>query len=140
MIKLVTTSIVLMVIYSQSLLASEISKHEKELELLVHQSPKLNYHKLIEYNERKLERIFDEKLKNMPPSSRNALLNAQKKWWQYYVAENEAAVFENNEGSGSYSTLMEKKLYFLQQRIYQLHKPFSEGWIDIPKIEMNSLD
>lgn len=111
---------------------------EEQLERLAQQFPKLNLPKLIAFNEAKLERVYQAKLKASNPDYpeyREALKKAQEAWQRFYEADLVVGAIDTRGGSGQAVDAMERHVYQLRLRIYQLSTPFGQGWIEIPKVD-----
>jgi uncharacterized protein YecT (DUF1311 family) len=107
---------------------------EAELEDLVQQSPKAHYPKLIEFNEQKLERVFQVQLAKADPELKVALEKSQKAWREFYDAERLVGAIKNRGGSGSYPSTAGRRLHLLHGRIEQLAIPYLQGWSRIQKV------
>lgn len=107
---------------------------EERLEKLVQVAPKIHLPELIAYNEAKLERIYQAKLAAADPAYREALKKAQEAWRKYYEADLVVGALDTQEGSGQTVFAMERHLYQLRLRIYQLSTDFLQGWVAIPKV------
>jgi len=114
--------------------AADQSTEEERIERLVRQSPKLELPKLIAFNEAKLERIYQAKLKASDPEYRAALQKAQEAWRKYYEADLDVGALDTRGGSGEAVFAMQRHVYQLRLRIYQLSTDFLEGWVEIPKV------
>jgi uncharacterized protein YecT (DUF1311 family) len=108
---------------------------EEQLERLVKQSPKRYLPDLIAFNKAKLERIYQAKLEASGPEYREALQKAQEAWKKFYEADRVVGALDTEGGSGQAIYTMERHVYQLRLRIYQLSTSFFEGWVDIPKVE-----
>ncbi len=108
---------------------------EEQLERLAQQSPKLNLPKLITFTEGKLDRVYQARLKAAGPEYRGALQNAQEAWRKFYEADLVAGALALQGGSGQSVFAMQRHLYQLRLRIYQLNTDFLQGWIQIPKVD-----
>lgn len=107
---------------------------EEQLEKLVQVAPKIHLPKLIAYNEAKLERIYQAKLAVADPANREALKKAEEAWRKYYEADLAVGALDTRGGSGQAVFAMERHLYQLRLRIYQLSTDFLQGWVAIPKV------
>ncbi len=107
---------------------------EAELERLVSQSPKMHYHKLLEFHEKKLERIYQARIKGADAELKDALQKAQKEWIDFYKAERVVGAIEHAEGSGSYMHTMGRRLHILKARTHQLATPYLQGWPEVPRV------
>ena len=96
--------------------------------------PKANFPKLVVFMEAKLERVHQANLKAAEPENREALQKAQDAWKKFYEADLLAAASEGGGGADNPIT-MQRKVYQLRLRIYQLSTPFHQGWVEIPKVE-----
>jgi len=71
---------------------------EEQLERMAEDSPKVNLPKLIAYNEEKLERVYQAKLKAASPEYREALQKAQEAWRKFYEADLVVGAMERTGG------------------------------------------
>lgn len=108
---------------------------EAELEALVRQAPKLHYHKLIEFNEQKLDRVFHAQLEVADEELKEALNESQRKWREFYDAERFVGAIKNRGGSGSYPATAGRRLHLLRVRIHQLAVPYLQGWPQVPRVQ-----
>jgi len=106
---------------------------EEQIERLVRESPKQHLPELIAFNEAKLERIYQAKLKAAAPEYREALQKAQEAWRKFYEADLVVGAMDTRGGSGQAVFAMERHVYQLRLRIYQLSTDFVRGWVGIPK-------
>ncbi len=106
---------------------------EEELEKLVSQSPKIYLPQLLTLTHSKLEKAYLTKLKSLPPERREAFKKSQVAWEAYYRADNEYGSLDVQGGSGQAVFAMERDLYQLRWRIYQIETPYLQGWIPISK-------
>ena len=114
---------------------------EERLERLVSQSPKMHLPELIEYNQAKLERIYQAKLQaTKDPELRAALEKAQKAWREFHEADRTYGALDLQGGSGQAVFAMERHVYQLRLRIYQLSTEFLAGWTEIPKVDERHLN
>ncbi|MCE9612141.1 MAG: lysozyme inhibitor LprI family protein [Chthoniobacter sp.] len=107
---------------------------EEQIERLVSQAPKMHLPKLIAFNEAKLERIYQAKLKASGPEYRDALKKAQEAWRKFYEADLIIGALDTEGGSGQAVFAMERHVYQLRLRIYQLSTDYLQGWFSIPKV------
>ena len=107
---------------------------EIELEELVRQSPKTHYPKLIEFNEEKLERVFQAQLAIADAELKAALKKSQKEWQEFYESECLVGAIKNQEGSGSYQSTAGRRLHLIRVRIHELAVPYDAGWPEIPRV------
>lgn len=114
--------------------ADAAEQTEEQLQTLVRQAPKMYLPKLIEFNEAKLERIYQAKLKASKPEYRQALIKAQDAWRRFYEADLNLGALDTMDGSGQTVLAMERRVYQLRLRIYQLRTDFSQGWVPIPSV------
>ena len=106
---------------------------EKKLEALAKQSPKANLPKLLDYNLKKLDAVFQASLKAaVDAEHRKALEDSQKAWLTFFEADGHVAAWNAKGGSYAYPSQVEQKVYQLRLRIHQLATPFLQGWADIP--------
>ena len=108
---------------------------EEQLERLAQQSPKLYLPKLIDFTEAKLERLYQAKLKASGPEYRLALGKSQEAWRKFFEADLLVGSLDAKGGSGQAVFAMERHLYQLRLRIYQLRTDFLQGWMQIPKVD-----
>ncbi|MEP6671406.1 MAG: lysozyme inhibitor LprI family protein [Chthoniobacter sp.] len=108
---------------------------EAQLERLVQESPKLHLPELIAFNEGKLERIYQAKLQAADPEYRAALQKSQEAWRKFYEADLVVGALDTRGGSGQAVFAMERHVYQLRLRIYQLSTDFLQGWAPIPKVD-----
>ena len=108
---------------------------EEQLERLAEQSPKANLPKLIAFAEAKLERVYQAKLKGSSPKYREALQKAQEAWRKFYEADLAVGALDTEGGSGQAVFAMQRHVYQLRLRIYQLSTDFTQGWVPIPKVD-----
>ena len=114
---------------------SPVDLEEDKLERLVKQSPKLNLKKLLDYNIKKLETIYQASLKSaIDEDHRKALEASQKAWLNFYNADSVVAGWNAKGGSYAYSAQVEQRLYQVRSRIYRLSTPFLQGWQKVPRI------
>jgi uncharacterized protein YecT (DUF1311 family) len=111
--------------------ASEPS--EAELEKLVSQSPKIYRPELLKLTHTKLKEAYQKKLASLPPELREAFKKSQVTWEAYYRADNDYGTLDVQGGSGQAVFAMERDLYQLRWRIYQIQTDFIQGWVPIPK-------
>jgi len=131
-LRLVALTILMVCIISHVGCGKE-QESEEELERLVQQSPKLYLPKLIDFTEAKLERVYQAKLDASDPAYRKALQRAQAAWREYYKADRAVGALEARGGSGEAIFAMQRRVYQLRLRIYQLNTEFTQGWIPVPK-------
>jgi uncharacterized protein YecT (DUF1311 family) len=122
----------------RSLLAAE-TLTEEQIERLVSQAPKFHLPKLIAFNEAKLDRLYQAKLKASGPEYREALKKAQEAWRKFYEADLVVGAMDTKGGSGEAVFAMERHVYQLRLRIYQLDTDFLQGWVAIPKVDEPAL-
>jgi hypothetical protein len=106
---------------------------EAELEKLVSQSPKLYLPELLELTHSKLKEAYLKKLKSLSPDLQEAFKKSQVAWEAYYRADNDYGTLDVQGGSGQAVFAMERDLYQLRWRIYQIQTDFIQGWVPIPK-------
>ncbi|CAN5607639.1 hypothetical protein BH09VER1_BH09VER1_21280 [soil metagenome] len=130
--------LVLLVIATSGFLQSAVAEGEPteaQLDKLVQVAPKIHLPQLIAYNEAKLERIYQAKLASANPEYREALKNAQQAWRKYYEDDLVVGALDTQGGSGQAVFAMERRLYQLRLRIYQLSTDFLQGWVEIPRVK-----
>jgi uncharacterized protein YecT (DUF1311 family) len=108
---------------------------EEQIERLVSQAPKVHLPKLIDFNEAKLERIYQTRLKASDPEYRKALKAAQDAWRKFDEADRVVGALDTAGGSGQAVFAMQRRVYQLRLRIYQLSTDYLEGWVPIPKVK-----
>ena len=108
---------------------------ESELEARVLQSPKLYLPLLIQATEARLDAIYRARIDAAPVEQRESLGRSQDAWRKFIEAEMEYYSAEQAQNGGSPVYLLERHLYLLRQRIYQIQTPFEAGWPVIPKNE-----
>jgi len=108
---------------------------EEQLERSSQKSPKVHLPELIAFNEAKLERIYQAKWKAANPEYREALQKAQEAWRKFYEADLVVGAMDTRGGSGQAVYAMERHVYQLRLRIYQLSTDFLQGWVEIPKVK-----
>jgi uncharacterized protein YecT (DUF1311 family) len=107
---------------------------EDQLERLAQEAPKVGLPKLIVFNQAKLKRIFEAKLKTSSPEYRAALQKAQEAWEKFDEADLVVGALDTQGGSGQAVFAMERHVYQLRLRIYQLSTDFVQGWVSVPKV------
>lgn len=107
---------------------------EEQIERLATQAPKVHLPDLIAFNEAKLERIYQAKLRAADPEYQEALKESQDAWRKFYEADRVVGALEVRGGSGQAVFAMERRVYQLRLRIYQLSKDYLQGWVAIPKV------
>jgi len=108
-------------------------RSEADLEKLVSQSPKLYLPELLKLTHAKLKEAYLKKLKSLPPELQEAFKKSQVAWEAYYRADNDYGTLDVQGGSGQAVFAMERDLYQLRWRIYQVQTDFMQGWVPIPK-------
>ena len=73
-------------------------------------------------------------MKASRPEYREALQKAQEYWRKFHEADLVVGALDTEGGSGQAVFAMERHLYQLRLRIYQLSTDFLQGWIQIPKV------
>jgi uncharacterized protein YecT (DUF1311 family) len=111
---------------------------ESDLEKLVSQAPKRYLPQLLAFTHAKLKRVYLAQLKALPPEHREAFKKAQQAWETFYLADNDFGTLDVQGGSGQAVFAMERDLYQLRWRIYQIQTPFIQGWINVPVTEDTS--
>jgi uncharacterized protein YecT (DUF1311 family) len=106
---------------------------EAKLQALVKQSPKANLPKLLDYNLKKLDAVFQAALEAAgDPEHRKALEDSQKAWLEFFEADGSVAAWNAKGGSYAYPAQIEQRIYQLRLRMYQLTTPFMQGWLEVP--------
>lgn len=126
--------LILVLCVGATALHAEAPMTEEQLEKLVREAPKLYLPKLIAFNEAKLESIYQAKLKAGDEEHCAALQKAQEAWRKYYEADLVVGALDTRGGSGQAVFAMERHVYQLRLRIYQLSTDFVQGWVAIPKV------
>jgi len=132
--KLIILVIMVVCTVPYSVCGSEPLK-EEQIERLVRQNPKEYLPKLIEFNEAKLERVYQTKLRASDPKYCEALKAAQEAWRTFYQADRVVGTLDTMGGSGAAIFAMERRVYQLRLRIYQLSTDYQQGWITIPTVD-----
>ena len=108
---------------------------EAKLEVLVKQSPKSGLPKLLDYNLKKLDTVYQASLKAAKDGKhRKALEDSQKAWFAFFEADGSVAAWNARGGSYAYPAQAEQRIYQLRLRMYQLSTPFVQGWSEVPRI------
>ena len=118
---------------SLCLAQSPAAESEAEIERSARESPKTSLPRLIDFLEAKLERIYNEKLQQAAESEKKVIETSQRAWKAFYEADRAAAALDSSGGSGSAVFLMQRRIYQIRLRIYQLQVPFEQGWPAIPE-------
>jgi len=88
-----------------------IDPAEAKLEALVKQSPKLNLPRLLEYNLKKLDAVYQVSMKATEDAEhRKALEDSQKAWLAYFEADGAVAAWNAKGGAYAYSALVEQRI------------------------------
>lgn len=112
---------------------SSIDPVETKLQALAKQSPKANLPKLLDYNLKKLDAVFQAALKASEDfEHRKALEASQRAWLAFFAADGSLAAWNAKGGSNAYPSQIEQRIYQVRMRIYQLTTPFMQGWIEVP--------
>jgi uncharacterized protein YecT (DUF1311 family) len=108
---------------------------EQPAQNLVKLPPKQSLPIQINLAEGKLERIYALQLKVSNPERRQALQKAQEAWKKFYEADLEFGAIDMRGGSDQAVFSMQRHLYQINLRIYQLGTDFLAGWVSIPNVE-----
>jgi len=106
---------------------------EAQLTKLVQQSPKTYLPELIALKERELKQVYEAALKDRDPTYQAALQKSQAAWEAFANADCRVEAIDSAGGSDAAVFTMERKLYQIRLRMYQLQTPFEAGWVEIPK-------
>lgn len=102
---------------------------ETELVRLSGGSPKAYSGLLTDFYEKKVERLYQQRLREAKDDEvKQALVAAQDAWQRYYDAERVVGALGYQGGSGAVGFGNDRKIWFLKIRMQQLTNDYMDGW------------
>lgn len=106
---------------------------EARLSKLAAQTPKLHLPQLRDYLRQKLDVAYEIAISRaVDTDHRRSIELAQKKWLEFYEAQQAVASYNAHGGSFAVPAASQEGIYHLRHRTYTLVTPFLQGWAAAP--------